>query len=323
MDLVYIQNIRQDLRNWKVKVIVYDKTQPRLSPSSPNPYQRIILMDETKVVSTIYGKDIKKIGDKLQLYKTYIISNAVVNLQDTKYNIFGYPYQWTLKSFTKTRYHRERIIHPFILKFRFASLQKKGQHHVNIRGEQMLKKDTFYTFTFLYFKLSLLILVFLIHILISLIIKYTMKKIVRLTLWNNIAMSEGLLIDNFIELLPVIRATGLAISAFEGGSLGSTSSTVVTLNPQIPEGVNLYLWRSRYFLDILNSTMNHRISHAPTNTRRYERLHVVTLEREPNNGFADTLVQMDETKITVSNIYEVILNYISKTLHYVNVFYTT
>ncbi|KAL3812978.1 hypothetical protein ACJIZ3_014246 [Penstemon smallii] len=83
---------------------------------------------EQKVVSTIYGKDIKKIGDKLQLYKTYIISNATVNLQDTKYTIFGYPYQWTLKSFTKTRFHRERIIHPSILKFRFASLQGLTQY---------------------------------------------------------------------------------------------------------------------------------------------------------------------------------------------------
>ncbi|KAL3831116.1 hypothetical protein ACJIZ3_019918 [Penstemon smallii] len=224
MDLQYIRDIRPDSRNWKVKVIVCDKTQARVSPSSPNPYQRIILMDETeqKVIATTYGTDINTIGDQLH-----------------KYNIYNYPFQWTLKYFTKIRFQRNDNIHPSILNYRFASLQglnnyigkqvlidehmlhilavvieKRGQHHVKIHGEQMLKKEY--------------------------IIMNEERATVLLTLWNNIAMSEGPLIDNSDEMFPIIRATSLAISPFQGSSLGSTSSTIIAMNPQIPEATNLY-----------------------------------------------------------------------------------
>ncbi|KAL3831119.1 hypothetical protein ACJIZ3_019921 [Penstemon smallii] len=225
MDLQYIQDIRPALRNWKVKVIVCDKTQARVSPSSSNPYnQRIILMDET----------------------------------ESKYNIYNYPFQWTLKYFTKIRLQRNVSIHPSILNYRFASLrglhsyigkqilidilavvvEKKGEHHVQIRGEHMLKKEY--------------------------LIMNEEKTTVLLTLWNNIAMSEGLLIDNSNEMLPIIRATALAISPFQGGSLGSTASTIIALNPQIPEATNL---RRMNLLNLLNGTLKHQMFQLNTNTR--------------------------------------------------------
>ncbi|KAL3846262.1 hypothetical protein ACJIZ3_003665 [Penstemon smallii] len=163
-------------------------------------------MDQTeqKVIATTYGTDINTIGDQLQLHKTYIISNAAVTLQESKYNIYNYPFQWTLKYFTKIRLERYDTIHSSILNYDFASLQglgnyigkkilidilavvieKRGQHHVKIRGEQMLKKEY--------------------------IIMNEERATVLLTFWNNIAMSEDPQIDNsnemwFLAIIPTWR----------------------------------------------------------------------------------------------------------------------
>ncbi|KAL3846231.1 hypothetical protein ACJIZ3_003634 [Penstemon smallii] len=71
------------------------------------------------------------------------------------------------------------------------------------------------------------------------------QSIVILTLWNNVAESEGGVIDENDEDFPIIRASGLAVSPHYGGSLGSTLSTVILVNPQIPEAENLKNWRQK------------------------------------------------------------------------------
>ncbi|KAL3834023.1 hypothetical protein ACJIZ3_008759 [Penstemon smallii] len=60
--------------------------------------------------------------------------------------------------------------------------------------------------------------------------------------FNNVAESEGQVIDETDEAFPIIRATGLSVSHHKGGSLSSTPSTVILVNPQIPEAENLKTW---------------------------------------------------------------------------------
>ncbi|KAL3831100.1 hypothetical protein ACJIZ3_019902 [Penstemon smallii] len=254
MNLQYIRDIKPSSRNWNVKVIVCDKTQTR----------------EQKVTVTTYGFDINTIGDKLELYKTYIISNASVTQQQSKYNIYNYPFQRILKYFTKVQFQRHDKIDPSILNYRFASLQglgknidkriltdvlaividKRGQRHIEIYEEQMLKKEY--------------------------IIMNEEGATVLLTLWNNIATSEGPLIDDSNEILPIIRATSLAISPFQGGSLGSTSSTIIALNPKIPEATNL---RKRNLLHLMNGTFKLSMYQPTRNSHHTRQLKIVPIKK--------------------------------------------
>ncbi|KAL3838785.1 hypothetical protein ACJIZ3_023376 [Penstemon smallii] len=59
------------------------------------------------------------------------------------------------------------------------------------------------------------------------------KDVVIMTLWNNIPDSEVAIIDNDKESLRIIRASGLTVSKYYDGSLGSTPSTVIVKNPGI------------------------------------------------------------------------------------------
>ncbi|KAL3846263.1 hypothetical protein ACJIZ3_003666 [Penstemon smallii] len=105
-------------------------------------------MDQTeqKVIATTYGTDINTIGDQLQLHKTYIISNAAITLQESKYNIYNYPFQWTLKYFTKIRLERYDTIHSSILNYDFASLQGLGNYIGKkiLIGKHMLHKHIYF-----------------------------------------------------------------------------------------------------------------------------------------------------------------------------------
>ncbi|KAL3824394.1 hypothetical protein ACJIZ3_020423 [Penstemon smallii] len=121
---VRISDIDNTTTSWSIKVIVFDKTQPRHSTSSPRRYQRITFMDsyEQKVVATIYGSDITLFKDTFKIYETYTISNAKVTPLPERYNKYGYPFQWTINRKTAYRAETKETISRSVLKLQFSSL---------------------------------------------------------------------------------------------------------------------------------------------------------------------------------------------------------
>nr|XP_048321705.1 replication protein A 70 kDa DNA-binding subunit B-like [Ziziphus jujuba var. spinosa] len=97
-----IKDIQAQQRGWTVKVVVIEKAMPRVSKSSPNKYQRLILADEegNKIQATIYGGDIHIFRDTLIIGKNYYISNAWVKEIGAQYQIVQNNLQWTINGRT-------------------------------------------------------------------------------------------------------------------------------------------------------------------------------------------------------------------------------
>ncbi|XP_060673307.1 replication protein A 70 kDa DNA-binding subunit B-like [Ziziphus jujuba] len=97
-----IKDIQAQQRGWTVKVVIIEKAMPRVSKSSPNKYQTLILADEegNKIQATIYGGDIHIFRDTLIIGKNYYISNAWVKEIGAQYQIVQNNLQWTINGRT-------------------------------------------------------------------------------------------------------------------------------------------------------------------------------------------------------------------------------
>ncbi|KAL3839226.1 hypothetical protein ACJIZ3_023817 [Penstemon smallii] len=179
-----------------------------------------------------------EICNMFDLYKTYTVSNAQVSKIDPNYDKLGYSYQWTINSKTACTIEAETSIPQMIPNMEFASLSNlqsiAGQNiSVDVLVIVVQKRDQ-RSFTKEGKE----------HILREYAVINQEKKLVILTLWNAIAEAEGEVIDQAIHSLPIIRATKLSVSAYKDGSLGSTPSTTIELDPAIPQADNLKTWRS-------------------------------------------------------------------------------
>ncbi|KAL3838866.1 hypothetical protein ACJIZ3_023457 [Penstemon smallii] len=253
--MMFIKEVTPALTKWSVKVIVHEKTQPRVSQHGGRRHQQIVFMDETghKVMGVIYEDDIDKLKDDFRVSSTYNISNAKLKRIEDKYNKFSYPYQWTINR--HTLYHEEKsdVIPRSLFKTNFVNLseiKEKSQPNVliDILGIVIRKKNprnfisgpNQHTLRDFFFTMS----IFMLH----------RQKVVVLTLWNTVAVSEGRLIDDAVQPFPIITATALTYSSFfEGGSLGSTPATVITVEPPIPEAQKLATWRSNNMKTIVDT----------------------------------------------------------------------
>ncbi|KAL3813093.1 hypothetical protein ACJIZ3_014361 [Penstemon smallii] len=246
--MVFIKEVTPALTKWSVKVIVHEKTQPRVSQHGGWRHQQIVFMDETKVMGVIYEDDIDKLKDDFRVSSTYNISNAKLKRIEDKYNKFSYPYQWMINR--QTPYHEEKsdVIPRSLFKTNFVNLseiKEKSQPNllIDILGIVIRKKNPR---NFISGPNQ--------HTLRDFAIMNEEQKVVVLTLWNTVAVSEGRLIDDAVQAFPIITATALTYSSFfEGGSLGSTPATVITVEPLIPEAQKLATWRSNNMKTIVDT----------------------------------------------------------------------
>ncbi|KAL3838406.1 hypothetical protein ACJIZ3_022997 [Penstemon smallii] len=79
------------------------------------------------------------------------------------------------------------------------------------------------------------------------------NKVIILSLWNNVAESESKVIEDAKQSFPIISASALVYSSFRGPSLGSTPSTSIVVDPQIPEAQILTTWRSKNMKAIIET----------------------------------------------------------------------
>ncbi|KAH9612857.1 hypothetical protein KSS87_022273 [Heliosperma pusillum] len=63
-----------------------------------------------------------------------------------------------------------------------------------------------------------------------------------LTMWDELTSNEGSYISQFLDSFPIILATRLGVTSYNGISLSTKSSTTVLLNPQTPESQALQDW---------------------------------------------------------------------------------
>ncbi|XP_042940518.1 uncharacterized protein LOC122275493 [Carya illinoinensis] len=97
-----IKDITPKTKNWKIKMIVAEKSPKRISQRTAVKYQNLILIDKegNRVQATMFGTDIDPRENTLKILQSYYIIDAYVKPVDPKYKIGEYQYQWTLNSKT-------------------------------------------------------------------------------------------------------------------------------------------------------------------------------------------------------------------------------
>ncbi|KAL3846320.1 hypothetical protein ACJIZ3_003723 [Penstemon smallii] len=227
-DYVYISDVLPGKKNLQVKVVLCEKSEPRTSYTGGTRYMRTVLLDEKgqKVVAPVFDGNIEPLRKRIVLYPTYLIKKP----QGTS---------WTLSTQTCITPVVDQPIPRAAVKQRFVFL---GQLQ-----KPSAPRD-------------------LIDVLVLVIDKGIKRRVpsignekwvrdigvidednrpLALTLWNNIAESEGKLLDETMESMPIIKVTGLCVSSF------------YVLDPQIPEVQSLKNWRSNN-LNLISDTISEK-----------------------------------------------------------------
>ncbi|XP_031118234.1 uncharacterized protein LOC116021869 [Ipomoea triloba] len=96
-----ISQITTEKKQWSCKVCVIEKLNTRESKSKPGTlYKPITLQDEAgnKVQGMTYQNDIELLDERLKLYSTYIVSNALVSRANQFFNVPDerYRFVWSI-----------------------------------------------------------------------------------------------------------------------------------------------------------------------------------------------------------------------------------
>ncbi|XP_027151904.1 replication protein A 70 kDa DNA-binding subunit B-like [Coffea eugenioides] len=101
-DVISIKNVLPGSQGWTCKVTVQEKQQITGSTMTPTKKQKLILLDPegSQVEGIIFNNDIPKISPRLQIYKKYLISDAIVRLIPEKYQTSDLKIQCVITSRT-------------------------------------------------------------------------------------------------------------------------------------------------------------------------------------------------------------------------------
>nr|XP_048328430.1 replication protein A 70 kDa DNA-binding subunit B-like [Ziziphus jujuba var. spinosa] len=237
-EIKLIKDIQAQQRGWTVKVVVIEKAMPRVSKSSPNKYQRLILADEegNKIQATIYGGDIHIFRDTLIIGKNYYISNAWVKEIGAQYQIVQNNLQWTIngRTIVEEVTGDSEIIVPAVYNFvPFSRLHTyiDSLSHVDVIGiaiEIKPKKEIITNDG--------------LEIVQEMTLMNDNMDTVMLTMWNQFVNNECTQILNIMNRKPIIIGCRLKVSSYNGISLSTKSSSSFVIEPEIPQAAALPIW---------------------------------------------------------------------------------
>ncbi|KAG5524234.1 hypothetical protein RHGRI_031040 [Rhododendron griersonianum] len=76
----------------------------------------------------IYNENTKKLEDTLEVYNTYLISNATVKFVAIKFRSVDYDWQWTIDASTLIQTFNESLSHEKLLNIEFIPFEQFGQY---------------------------------------------------------------------------------------------------------------------------------------------------------------------------------------------------
>ncbi|KAK4417247.1 hypothetical protein Salat_2550300 [Sesamum alatum] len=233
--LVPVAEVTPNTKNWTTKVLVIQKLSPRQSQSSPKKYQRFLFIDKdgTKVQAVIYSPDMSLMQDVLQLQETYHISNAKVTFVEPKYRMVPNMYQWIISRTTVIR----RVIDdslprelgaPEFKKFVDIPLFLNSNSMIAIVVDKLEQRsiNTKYGMSTIQ----------------EFVLVNDERKPMLLTLWNEVIPTEGAAILDAADKMPIIAATRLHVTDYNGISLSARGFANIIVNPSYSETQSLRTW---------------------------------------------------------------------------------
>ncbi|XP_041010101.1 uncharacterized protein LOC121254208 [Juglans microcarpa x Juglans regia] len=207
-----IKDITQNTRNWKIKMIVAEKSPKRATQNSPTRYQNLVLIDVegNRVQAVIFGKDIDLRDDTLNVYQSYYIANAFVKPLDTRHRREAYELQWIINSRTiveNIKYDESSLKPPDYnivplnqldihkdtdaeIDILAIAINTNAPREVNISHGKSLVQDIYVVDSSL--------------------------KVLRLAMWNKFVHDECPEIWNAIVQKPIILGTKIRVSSYNG-----------------------------------------------------------------------------------------------------------
>ncbi|KAG5538290.1 hypothetical protein RHGRI_019025 [Rhododendron griersonianum] len=130
-----IKDVKEGMINWTVQTMVIERGYPRIT-SRDQTYQKIILVDSegTKMQCTIWNADIPVLEDTLELYHSYSISNAKVDMTVPEFRICYSPLQWTLSARTPIEEIAGVLYNIKCVKYEYVPLADLSEYVCNNRG---------------------------------------------------------------------------------------------------------------------------------------------------------------------------------------------
>ncbi|XP_042969224.1 replication protein A 70 kDa DNA-binding subunit B-like [Carya illinoinensis] len=233
-----IKDITPSTRDWKIKMIVAEKSPKRTGQRSPVKYQSLTLIDpeENQLQATIFDKDIDSRQDTLHIFQSYYISNAYVKPLDPKYRIETYEYQWILNAKT--------IIEEV----------PKDEGQLEPPKYQLIPFNELDAYKNSIAEIDILALAIQIKPCREITLAHgptTIQEIyvidqglnpICLTMWGRFVQDECKKISEMIETKPIILGTKIRVGSYNGLSLSSRPKSKFMINPVIPEATSLQEW---------------------------------------------------------------------------------
>ncbi|XP_042950349.1 replication protein A 70 kDa DNA-binding subunit D-like [Carya illinoinensis] len=226
-----IKDITPKTRDWKIKMLVVEKSPKRIGQHSSVKYQNLMLVDEqgNRLQATIFGNDINSREDSLQMFRSYYIINAYVKLLDPKYQTESHQYQWIINAKTIIEEIPENEQQVKIPKYNLIPINELDAYKDSIAEIDLLavalhiKPPKEITLTNGPATLQEIY-----------VIDQSFNPI-SLTMWGRFVQDECKKISEIIETKPILLATKLKVRSYNGLSLSSRPASAFTINPLIPE----------------------------------------------------------------------------------------
>ncbi|KAL0301968.1 UNVERIFIED_CONTAM: hypothetical protein Sradi_6473600 [Sesamum radiatum] len=190
----------------------------------------------TKVQAVIYSPDMSLMEDVLQLQETYYISNAKVTFVEPKYRMVPHMYQWIISRTTVIRRVTDDSLPrelgaPEFKKFADIPLFLNSNSLIDVLAivvEKLEQKsiNTKYGMSTIQ----------------EFVVVNDEKKPMILTLWNEVISTEGASILAAADKMPIIAATRLHVTDYNGISLSARGFANIIVNPSYSETQSLRTW---------------------------------------------------------------------------------
>ncbi|XP_062075963.1 replication protein A 70 kDa DNA-binding subunit B-like [Humulus lupulus] len=205
-------------------------------------YRHLLLVDKegTRVQATIFEEYIQKYEKLIIMFKTYNISNALVNFIPKQYQIVDNKYQWIINEHTTVKeVGDEEIINTpqELYNFSFVPFNALEQYKtrtmevdilalvIDIQPRKYIPTSSG----------------------VSCVRELTLlneeKSQILLTVWDELFENECAIIASKIEARPVLAAKNLKVVSYMNPSLSTKSASRLLIDPELPQVIALRTWR--------------------------------------------------------------------------------
>ncbi|CAA0823512.1 Unknown protein [Striga hermonthica] len=216
-NILSIAKVQPDVRGWTTLIQVVERSH--------------ILVTKVSVVA--YNNNIRPSSPLLLPFKRYYVSGATLKKVDEKYRVDDYDFSWTITNNTLIQPCEEHIVsqmydHIELQQFRNLHRFAYTDNLQNVLGVLA------YAFEEKQIEFN--------SVNRDILIVNEKNMPIMLTLWNDLATTEGAQLAATVNASNVILALRVRVTTYNGISLSTRVQSTIMMNPPLPEVTTLKQW---------------------------------------------------------------------------------